>query len=171
MIDFEKNMGLVYHIYQKHFKKYLYLKEDLCQEGFLALFKACKLFDTDKGVKFSAYAGRAIYNNMLTYLLKKEQKHYLNNITFSELEEKKVPIENLESTIENNEDMIFLKDLIFNNSIKLTNTNKSIIYSYIFENLSQYQICEKFKISQPQVSRIIKKFKNQIKEGMNVSMR
>lgn len=164
MVDFEKHMGLVHDVYKKKFKQYWYLKDDLCQEGFIALFLACKNFNENKGNKFSTYAFRSIYNNMLAYLLRKEQKHKLNSIVFSELEEKNIRIDSLETTVGNDEDLIFLKDLILNNLIKLTKRNKKIVYAYLFENLNQSEIGAKFNMTQPCVSLILKKFEKKIKE-------
>ena len=43
--------------------------EDLCQEGYLALFDALRAFDRDKG-SFSAFAGTCITNRMKNAVLK-----------------------------------------------------------------------------------------------------
>lgn len=63
----EKHSGLVY----KSLKNYSYcskeMKEDLTQEGFMALIRAYETFDETKGVKFSSYAMRCIINGMYTY--------------------------------------------------------------------------------------------------------
>lgn len=170
MIDFEKNMGLVYFVYQKKFSRYSYLKDDLCQEGFIALFNSCKTFDENKGILFCTYATRSIYNNMLGYLLRKELKYKFRHITFSELSENNVDPDYLSQTPPIDEDLIFLKDTILNNSAKLSEKNKAVIYSYLFEDLTQYDIAEKFNFSQPHICRLIKKFKNKIKEDLNADM-
>ncbi len=43
--------------------------EDLCQEGYLALFDAIRGFDLNKG-SFSAYAGKCISNRMISAAVK-----------------------------------------------------------------------------------------------------
>ena len=50
------------------------VREDLVQEGLLALLSALKSFDADKGVDFSAYACVCMKNRMYTYL-----RRYLKN--------------------------------------------------------------------------------------------
>ena len=47
--------------------------EDLCQEGYLALFEAVRSFDPDKG-SFSAYAGVCIANRMKNSVIKASGK-------------------------------------------------------------------------------------------------
>lgn len=84
MTEFTKNIKLVYLVYNKNFYKFTIFKEDLCQEGLIALWKICKKKDDIK-VKFSAYATKAIYLSMLKYLQRKEIKHKKNCILFSEL--------------------------------------------------------------------------------------
>lgn len=77
MIDFNENKRLVYFIYKKKFNKYYYLKDDLMQVGLLALWQATKKFDESKNLRFSSYAGKAIFNAMVN-LLRKENKYHLN---------------------------------------------------------------------------------------------
>lgn len=53
--------------------KLLYTEEDLpelIQEGNIALMKAARGFDPDRGYKFSTYATRAIFQNCRNYLIK-----------------------------------------------------------------------------------------------------
>ncbi|NCC71319.1 sigma-70 family RNA polymerase sigma factor [bacterium] len=87
MVNFDENKELVYFVYNKQFKKYDFLKEDLLQEGFIALFKSCKKFDISKGIMFSTYAIKAIYNNMLCYLVRNELKFYNKCISLDELQD------------------------------------------------------------------------------------
>lgn len=69
-----ENEGLVYKVWNNHFaRKYYHLKEDLLQEGRIALHKANEMFDESKGFSFSTYAYRAIRNTMENYLIQKER--------------------------------------------------------------------------------------------------
>lgn len=69
-----ENEGLVYKVWNDHFsRKYYHLKEDLLQEGRIALHKANGMFDENKGYSFSTYAYKAIWNTMRNYLLSKER--------------------------------------------------------------------------------------------------
>lgn len=80
MNDFYKNTKLVYWVFEKYFKEYLFLKEDLVQEGFIALFNACKKYKVETNFKFSTYATRCIKNGMLKFI-NKENKHIKNTIS------------------------------------------------------------------------------------------
>lgn len=84
MTSFEKNIKLVYFVFNKNFNKYGHLKEDLCQEGLLTLWKVCRKPNNKKS-KFSTYATKAIYFSMLNYLTRKELKHEINCISLDEL--------------------------------------------------------------------------------------
>jgi RNA polymerase sigma factor (sigma-70 family) len=61
---FENNMNLVYGYIRKHEIHIDSLEyDDLYQEGFLALFKACEKFDPSKGVQFNTFATTCIANH------------------------------------------------------------------------------------------------------------
>lgn len=60
----EKNMGLVIFIAQKYFNAGIEA-DDAISAGSLGLVKAANTFDFAKNVKFSAYAGRCIENEIL----------------------------------------------------------------------------------------------------------
>lgn len=63
----EKNKGLVYKSLKNYKLCTKEMKEDLTQEGFMALLRAYDTFDETKGVKFSSYAMRCIINAMHSY--------------------------------------------------------------------------------------------------------
>jgi RNA polymerase sigma factor (sigma-70 family) len=70
----KENERLVFKVWNKHFaQKYYHFKEDLLQEGRIALHKANEMFDESKGFSFSSYAYRAIWNTMANYLIQKER--------------------------------------------------------------------------------------------------
>lgn len=63
---FYKNVGLVHWYFNKFLKKYTKESEDLLQEGYLGLWKACLNWDRER--KFSTFAVHIIRNQMLYYL-------------------------------------------------------------------------------------------------------
>ena len=67
---FEENMPLVGFVMQKHFKSQLGTPnhDDLMQEGFIALWRACQTFDETLGCQLSTYAVKAILYAMAGYL-------------------------------------------------------------------------------------------------------
>lgn len=75
MINYNDYIKLVYFIYDKYFTQYDYIKEDLCQEGFLALWKASKQFNKINNANFSTHAVELIKNSMYEYV-KKENLNY-----------------------------------------------------------------------------------------------
>lgn len=69
MEQFEPHLEMVKAIYNKYFSSYRWLRDDLIQEGNIALFKACQKFDASKGVKFATFAYKCIKNDMLLFLM------------------------------------------------------------------------------------------------------
>ena len=72
---FEENMSLVGFVLQKHFKSQLGTPnhDDLMQEGFIALWRACQTFNEKLGYQFSTYAAKAIFYAMNNYLTKESK--------------------------------------------------------------------------------------------------
>lgn len=71
---FNKNIGLVYHVYNKLDKNDFVIrsKEDMIQEGNYALWNALLTYDKTKDVKLSHYACTCIRNAMLKYIRKNQ---------------------------------------------------------------------------------------------------
>ena len=61
---FDNNKKLVYHIVNKNIPYSSNLYEDSIQAGMIALWKASISYDKSKGIKFSTFACRAIYNEV-----------------------------------------------------------------------------------------------------------
>lgn len=74
MVDFRSNIPLVHYVVNKYYNKYYQMKPDLIQEGMIGLWKACKTFKEEKGIKFATYATRCIMNNIGMFL-RGERKH------------------------------------------------------------------------------------------------
>lgn len=80
MVDFESNIGLVGAVYNKLFSKYRWIKDDLMQEGSMALFIACQKYDKERNTNFSTFATACIKNSMLLYV-KKELRASVNIVS------------------------------------------------------------------------------------------
>ncbi len=68
MSRFDSNTQLVYFVFNENYQDYREHEEDLIQEGFMGLWKACQTFDASRGTKFSTYAVKVIKNEMGMYL-------------------------------------------------------------------------------------------------------
>jgi RNA polymerase sigma factor (sigma-70 family) len=66
---------LVDIIYRKHFLSSGASEPDLKQEGMMALLKASRTYNADKGAKFETYASTVIYNRMIDVVRKEKSEH------------------------------------------------------------------------------------------------
>ena len=90
---FEDNKGLVYHLIKEHYYSYED-KEDLFQEGLIALWNASLRFEETKDMEFSSYATVVIYRQLNTLL--KKRKKTKQEVLFSDFEvENNDSIENI----------------------------------------------------------------------------
>lgn len=135
--------------------------EDVKQMCLLGLWKAVKTFKNDKGVIFATYAVRVMQNEVNQYLRK--NKKYLNNKSLSDKIKENIFLEDIipneKNEIEQKEEAIDSEkylERIYKN-VK-TDKQKRVITMYI-NGSTQKKIGEKLGISQPQVSRIIKKMR------------
>lgn len=69
MDRFYENEKLVYHVVNRMFPTFVG-NEDVIQEGYLGLWKACDTYDESKGTQFSTYACQVIVNDIRMYLRK-----------------------------------------------------------------------------------------------------
>lgn len=63
----EQNLNLVHFIIRKYFSVCELDYDDYFQEGCCYLMKAAECWDCTRGVKFSAYAAKSIFNGLLKY--------------------------------------------------------------------------------------------------------
>ena len=167
---FEENSGLVYYIYKTKFSfdvRNNQWQEDIKQEGFLALWKACLAFQEEKA-EFSTFAYKVIYNAMLSYITRKVIKHMGNS--------------SLEAVLLENEkgDTIEIQDIIpapdpylekdLQDLVKITfgkcSQQVQLIVQKTFEGYKQEEIANMINKTQPVVSRSLKKFKRILKQQM-----
>lgn len=166
MVEFEEHINLVYFIYNKYFRtSELSLKEDLQQEGLIALFKCCKNFDLSKKIKFSTYASKSIYNNMLIFL-QKSNKINKNIVLFSQLDVEEIIFDDKAESSENVVDKIRIKEIIRNYFKKIKKRDYQIIIEYYRNKTTMKKLGEKFGVSKNSISKITRKFKKAIKEKL-----
>ena len=77
--EITEDLKISKHVFKTFFAGYQYLKEDLIQEGVLALMKARKSFDNTKGV-YSTFAFKVATNAMRMYLRKEYRYEDVENI-------------------------------------------------------------------------------------------
>lgn len=75
---FDANRGLVYHI-ARRIKVPEEERDDMIQEGLLALWRAFQGFNPDAGFKFSTYAGTAITRSMTAYAEKSWHRNHFSS--------------------------------------------------------------------------------------------
>lgn len=163
MPSFENNQMLVYKIYNKLFKNYWWLKEDLIQEGNIGLYNACLRFNKEYGVAFSTFASRCIINEMYSYLIK-EQKHINNCVSFETMIENSNEELRLEEVIEDDKNDITTFELIafLDNAIK--DEKKRTIFFNNLQGKTNYETAEEMGMSPAYVSKNLIKAKNHIKD-------
>ncbi len=141
--------------------------EDLVQVGSIGLIKAIDFFNADKNARFKTYA---------SYLIKGEIMHYLRDkasiikaprgqaaeevISFDDMEFDTIPNGDYQELLTSYEDKITLTTAI----AKLPPELKQIIELSYFHDLNQREISDKLKISQMQVSRLMKRALNKMYE-------
>ncbi len=74
MVDFDKHIGLAVEFCKNQFQNYSHLSEDIQQQAYIGLWRACRTFDDTKGYEFSTYAYKCMKNEVLVFL-RKENKH------------------------------------------------------------------------------------------------
>lgn len=164
---FHKNQAVIPYVYFRWFSRYSNYQEDLFQEGYAALWRACCNFEDIGKVKFSTYIVNAVYYKMLCYCRRFIQKHShvlsLDTISVSETSEG---------------DNLFLIDILAEDEdpeakylieiclSKLSEKDQRIVND-IFDGYTQDEIAEKYNISQATVSRRLLRFKNLIDKEKN----
>lgn len=169
----EDNLKLVGYTIKKYIK--LYPKDeldDINQSGYVGLIKANKTYNPNLGFSWSSYAIRCILNEIMMYK-RKENKHLalisLDEIVKDTKDENITYKDCLVSDKDSIEDKLFECDFKRKlNKIlsKMSDRDRNIIILYLFRGYKQIEIEEKFDISQSAISRIVKKFKNNLKKNL-----
>lgn len=169
------NIRLVISEVSKKFTNIGYEEEELLSIGLIGLIKSVDTFDIDKNFEFATYATRCIDNEILMFMRK--GKKYINDRSLNDI----IRLNDSSNSLE-------LEDLISDSSIdiELDHEKKETlaILRYIMADLpprekmiimlhfgfiddklyTQREIAKKLNISQPQISRLIKKTLNTIKQ-------
>lgn len=170
------NIRLVYYIVFKQFSN-IKEKDDLVQIGCFALIKAVDSYEIEKGILFPTYATRCIYNEILM-LLKKNKKNITNvslEDAITESDDGELRLENILKDINVHFEEDCEKKELFKkiNEIvdSLSERDRMIVeLTFGFKNnkvYTQYEISKITGISQPYVSRIIRKNVSKIAEILN----
>lgn len=166
----EDNTRLAYEFVHRKGFTYGYEFEDAVQIALLGLIYAAMTFKESKS-KFSTYAFLAMQSqfNMEYRKIKKQKESGIINVSLSEpiTENEELSVEDVvvehQDSIENIETVIAIKDAYE----KLNDKEKQVI-SMIFyakeKEANQRSVAKKLGVSQPFVSRTVKKFRNYLKE-------
>ena len=151
-------------IYNKHFRKFKNLKDDLLQEGYLEICKRLKTFDKNKG-NFYAYVKKPIYNAMLKFI--KKEKVINNNICsyddviFNDNESVNY-LDLLKDIKQENFNFIDLKRTIETIKSNFTPKQEIIIDDFLC-GYSQTEIAERVNSCKQYVNHTIKRFREELK--------
>lgn len=138
------------------------LDEDLFQIGLIGLVKTINTFDPDKGVKFSAYATPIIRNEILMSLRKKriipvfslDEKYRLDNGD-------SVPRGDMIPSEYSFENLVHSKIALDSNISGMSEREKKIL-KLCEIGKTQRQIAKEMSVSQPCISRILKKIRKDL---------
>lgn len=75
----EDHEGLIVKVYVSHFSSYKNIREDLLQEGRMAVWKALQTYDSTKS-KFSSYAYMLVKRAMLDYVTRECRNAIVSDI-------------------------------------------------------------------------------------------
>lgn len=158
---FNRNLKLVGFIYRKYFSRFEYIKDDLIQEGNIALWKSTSKYDSSKG-EFSTFAGVIIKNKMNNYIRKEinYRKHLVVDFDFGNLEIEDVKY----NSIDEKENVVYDVGNVYDKIIKNLKTEQQKIINdwYVYQNT--YKVAEKNNFSRQYVCKIVNKFKDNFKE-------
>ena len=167
----ERNYPLFLYLVKKHNKSNFYTTtEDIVDYCLITYIKSCYRYDKNKNIKFSSYLSRSIQNKICNYYTRNSDFKYKTNeilslnSTYSDGCTEQIEL--VEYPINKFSDQ--RKRIFINQTIEYLKRNFSlrdlqIFYRYINDE-NQKDIAKKFNISQVQVSRIIKRIRNQTKE-------
>lgn len=164
---FERNIRLSYHVLSKHFPAQ-YPSEDYKQIAMLYLWIACLSFDESKGYKFSTYACTVMWNGIVQALRKERIRGGKDTVVLSSLDaplsntSKSEEFSNILDIMADPEDMyalIDLKDAL--EKLEMSDRAREILSLYM-SGLTQIEISKRVGISQPQVSRDIKRIQERL---------
>lgn len=157
MISLEKQEKIIETVYNKNFKNFDYLKDDLKQEALLEFHKVLKIKNIKTIKNIKAYFYKIAFFTMLK-VVKKDKKYSQSKLVyFSELELKNIEIANTEDF----ETCFFIRQNIKYCLNK--QTSKQVINLFL-NGYNSNEIADKTNYSNKQVYRIIANFKKDLGE-------
>jgi RNA polymerase sporulation-specific sigma factor len=148
----------------------IYDIDDLEQMCLLGLYKAYNKYDSTKGYQFMTYAGIIMTNEIKMYHRKEAKYINMNYIEDGVNGTEKITYEDFLEDEINYEDKalesIQLKEIYSALDI-LTERDKQIVLDYYIYSLSQVHLQQKYKLTQPVISRTLKKSLSKIRNKIS----
>ncbi|MEG1300742.1 MAG: sigma-70 family RNA polymerase sigma factor [Erysipelotrichaceae bacterium] len=179
----ESNIRLVYYVVNKK-NSYINMLplDEMASAGFLGYAKAIKTYNPMRGVKFATYAINCIQNE-ISFCLRKERKHFNNNISvnYSKHVDKNgndLSIEDTMASLDSTpkEDMTqqVIRNLLMAGMNRLSPMEKYVaIYRYGFDRgitLTQKEIARLVSMSQANISKIERNIAEKLKYVVTTQM-
>ena len=158
----ENNMALVTHIVTKFNGVAEF--DDLFQVGCIGLIKAVRAFDESKGFAFSTFATPAVRNEILIYLRRERNRIKTSSLNKIISDENMYEVGDLIASDFSLDDEIVCRDLLKHLNIELGKLNardRKIVIWYI-NGYKQPDIAKQIGVSQSQISRIIRGFREKV---------
>lgn len=158
----KNNMGLVTHIVIKFNGVAEF--DDLFQVGCIGLIKAVRSFDISKGFAFATFATPVIRNEILMYLRRERNRIKTSSLNKIINDENMYEVGDLIESNFSLDDEIVCRDLLKHLNIglgKLNARDRKIVIWYISGH-KQDDIAKKIGVSQAQISRIIRGFREKV---------
>lgn len=162
---FFENKSLVYWLIKVYYFQYLH-NDDMTQEAFIGLWKACRTWNPGIGTKFSSYASRVILNEIRMAYRRERHSEFImisldddipdaEGLTVADM------IEDPNGNIEDSG--VFLKDFMS----RLTAKEKAVV-EMLVQGFTQRGIGAKLGFSQSYCSRIKTSIRNKYKRSVNM---
>lgn len=158
----EDNHNLIYSFMNKNHLSFETV-EDWYGTCAVGLCKAALTYNPDRNVKFSVLAYVCMSNEM-KIVFRQQDKEIKNTLSLQYNLDEEENI-SLQDCISNHNDEIGEIEFytVFNKYYdKLNEMHKSIINDMIYTNMTQKELCSKYKLSQSYISKIYNKFLNNI---------
>jgi len=143
--------------------------EDMMQDIKIALYKAVKTFDPNKGVAFSTYAFTIMLNEYNYHFRDKYLKfEFVKNTVIGDNNREISIFEIIEDTNSSNLDNDLINKEMIEIVLKYINSldalSKDLYYDYYFKHLKQKEMVKKYNLSQTQISRKLKKINKNLQK-------
>lgn len=168
------NTDLAWFLARKYSNSYIEL-EELYAEAIIGLGKAVKNYNSDKGNKFSTFAGRCMTNEILM-CLRKNKKHVievcrLQDVSHTNKEGKPIYYEELIADDTATEDSIL--DFIQVEEIKhminkLPESHRKLMHIRYIDGMSQKEACAILGLAQSWISRKERGIISKLKEAIAI---